>query len=178
MELTETPAGKSKWVPVREPQHTLLLDPATLSSVTQCLKTMSTIHGHIPLNTTSRHKLAFSNRVTLDFDKPYEHQVYESSVYDRNSSISPMHYSPFPTNINYTVDGQTITQILNAAMPGTDTEASVMERLTPILLAAMHKGEIPMFQHVYYEAAGGTLHSDAAADYMSEALYALRQDSS
>ena len=177
MDLVETYAGKIKLAPIREPMHTLLLDPATLAGISQCLKSIQTDWGNIPLGSTSKHKLAFSNRVTLDFDKPYESQVCESSMTDRNSSISPMKYSPFThADINYIVDGQTITQLFNAGKPGVDTEASIMEQLTPVLIAAMHRGEIPMFQHIYYEAAGGSLDSEAATDYLYEALYALRQD--
>lgn len=60
-------------------------------------------------------------------------------------------------------------------MAPTTTGADIVRIVGEEWVALMQQGRIPMFQHLYYETAGGDLRGDPL-DKLYEAIYALRQD--
>jgi len=170
--------GKKKAVTVQSRPHTLLLDPAMTSALKGCLETIVTPHGHIALGEApnAKFELVFANRITLDFTQPYDAQVRVSAIQDRNCRYTSMNFEAIPHTLNFMAGDMPVADFLNSCNCGQHSSEYVMERVGPPLLDMMRAGMVPMFQHIYYETAGGRLDSENPEEGLTEAFYALRQD--
>ena len=72
--------------PVAKPPHQLFADPACTNAVGSALKTIN--KHYPPLDSESKCIVACSNRITIDFLKPFTEQVRPSRPADRNAQIT------------------------------------------------------------------------------------------
>lgn len=179
MEPVQKEDGQSfRMTPVRSPPHDLLADPACTNAVGAALKTIC--KGYPPLGGLSacKHQLVCSNGITIDFSKPYEEQVIQSTPEHRNVQQTKWAFIA-PTDAKRSHRRQLATEMaeyLNHYDVEKHGQPQLAEAFGRRLVEYMADDGDAMFQHVYYEPAGGRLDGHDPLIGLEEALFSLRQD--
>ena len=165
--------------PIADPPHPLLADPGCTNAVGGALKTVNKHYPPLGSNPESKHIVACSNQVTLDFSKPFAEQVRPSRPADRNAQITKWCFVEPCDSEKRQERRQLGTDLANYLLgfdSKEDSQIDIVGQFGQRFLDLMQDGGDPMFQHVYFEPAGGRLDGADPMVGLEEAIYSLRQD--
>jgi hypothetical protein len=137
--------------------HISFKDPAWLGPIFTTLKSIPGPYAHVPLDSraASKKQLVCGNCITLDFNLQYEDQVRQSMASDRNSMHTKYAFVPFDNPALRSV-GANLGMLLLLMDPATSAQ-DIVDNVGREFIQLMQDGHAPMFQHIYYETAGGSL---------------------
>ncbi len=180
MEIHEV-NGKRKLCPVANTPHPLLKDLSCLNSIASLLKTINKQFDE-PLGKSDaiRKMLVFAGGTTVDFTQPFNKQVRAALASDRNNRSSPWRFRE-PANEQSNVIrrqlGADLSKFLMTLQVTADTTCDdIVNEFGDRFIDLMKGGHDPMFQHFYYEPAGGILDGCEPKNGLGDAIYSLRRD--
>ena len=151
-------------------------DPAWLTPIFSVLKSLPGPYANVPLDSlpASKKQIVCANGVTVDFNLPYKDQVRMSVPEDRNSRHTSYQFTPIDSAPLRSAAGNLACLLVD--MDPATTAEDLVNSVGDEFIALMQDGHAPMFKHMYYETAGGSLESEDPKDNLYEGIYALRQD--
>jgi hypothetical protein len=114
--------------------------------------------------------------VTIDFSKQFDEQVQQSKPEDRNSRYTTWKFQDAKSGPERRQLGEELQHYLSTFDAAADGVPDIVEKFGARFVELMRAGSEPMFQHVYYEPAGGNLAAPDPTVGLEEAIYSLRQD--
>ncbi len=129
-------------------------------------------------NPGSKFTLVYSNRVTIDFTKPFDEQIRRSHPNDRNAQVTKWPFEE-PDDERKSERRRLASDLATYLMEFVserEGEPDIVGEFGQRFLDLMKDEGDPMFQHVYYEPAGGKLDGPDPLVGLDEAIYSLRQD--
>ena len=164
--------------PVGGEPHPLLADPMCTNSVGGALKTIPKYVVPLGSRPESTHQLVCARGVTIDFSKPFDEQVRSSCARDRNHQQTTWRFVE-PNGAKRRERRELLeglVRYLNTFDTQKDGEPDIVNEFGNRFVELMRDGGDPMFQHVYFEPAGGDLNGMTPLVGLEEAIYAMRQD--